>query len=515
LNVVQAILPAPVGNAKVRMLLCEPKLALAADRSTYDVIVSAPDHVSLLRSANCFTREYYALAAARLAKEGIFCQRVSAVDLGPTPLQWVAATFQAVFANCLAIELTPGEYLFLGTNGEQGLVRPKLLARAQAPHVRRILARMGLDWSVLLNVPAYNQEALSQFVQESGGAAQSTAKCRWALAVPRDVMRWGFKLQETQQQLAPMMGRLLNWMGDEADSDAVLRRLAEVKAQQDLMGRYADQYWAYRATLRAQMTNRPRGKIVQASAQEAFSRMHPEDKRRMAYLKALGKAVKTRSPEDIERLAAFEAPYDPLISYFLHHEAAELYRRGGRREPAKELAHRLHAIFYSSPRDASLHNVVEAIKLLRDHPEAVPEPRPRWQTLNALLQALRQRWEARAGIRPPTARAAIADIDDTLSAAEMALAAMQDLAGPAAVSPNDWRHRAMAIERMLIRPVKNYRSQLQPHLLRNQPLQLDDSSIEEEPSANDAGQQGGHEQPAGNEEPQAAGVVPADARVEE
>jgi len=237
----------------------------------------------------------------------------------------------------------------------------------------------------------------------------------------------------------------------------------------------------------------------------------------MAYFRALGKAARTREPGDIARVAAFETPYDPLISYFVHHEVAELYRRCGSRMPQEELRHRLHAVFFSSPRDASLGNVVQAITLLRDYPQAQPEARARWQTLNALLQALRQRWEARAGIKPATARAAMADIEATLSAAETALACMQALAPQAGVSPRDFQNRKSVIERMLLKPVRNYRSQLHPHLVRNEQTGLDEpDEAGDEPSGasgDTAPRSPATETPAedSDEQPEPA-VVPAEAR---
>src|SRR5260221_9427122 len=143
------------------------------------------------------------------------------------------------------------------------------------------------------------------------------------------------------------------------------------------MTKYADQYWAYRASLRDQVKEKPRSQIRQASATDDEGRMHPEDRRRLRYFQVLGQAVKSNHAADIERLVDFASPYDPLISYFVHEEAAEMYSRSAERDVARELRHRLHATFFSSPPDASLRNVVAPLRLLREHPEPEPDPQPR------------------------------------------------------------------------------------------------------------------------------------------
>src|SRR5262249_55510276 len=148
---------------------------------------------------------------------------------------------------------------------------------------------------------------------------------RLALSLPREVMRWGAKQQELFTGLAKVKGRLLDWIGEEAQSQVLVRRLAEVQGQLDLMTKYSDQYWAYRASLRDQVKEKSRSKIQLVSAIDDRKQIHPEDQRRLEYFTALGEATRTHSAQDIDRLVQFAEPYDPLISYFVHEEAAEMY----------------------------------------------------------------------------------------------------------------------------------------------------------------------------------------------
>jgi hypothetical protein len=317
---------------------------------------------------------------------------------------------------------------------------------------------------MVLNLAASNGATLEKFLSAEPGAPNSAAGGRLPLSLPREVMRWGPKLQEVHRDLKESRSRLLAWVGDDAESPALVRRLAEVQGQFELMTKFSDQYWSYRASLRDQVKEKSRSQIQQVSASSEDRRMHPEDRRRLRYFQVLGRAVKSGTTADIENLLEFAVPYDPLISYFVHEEAAELYARSRVRDYAQELRHRLHATFFSSPQDASLRNVVAALRLLREHPESEPDPERRWDDLNGLLQALKLRWEARAGVRPNDVKEALHDIDTTLLATEQTLQVLDRLTAEAGFPPNFGTSRRSVLEKTLIRQVKTYQQQLLPHL---------------------------------------------------
>ncbi|MSR56439.1 MAG: hypothetical protein EXS05_02055 [Planctomycetaceae bacterium] len=453
-------------DERVRLTIADPALALDAEPGTFDVVVSSPGHLALLRAQPYLTQTFYRRVARRLAPEGVFCQRLQMIDLGPRPLQSVVRTMQSVFHEVLALEVAPGEMLLAATNNRQGLIQPKLTERLQLPHVQSLLGQSGVDWSVLVNLTAYRNDGLAEFAGMESRRPNLADNSRLPFSLPREVMRWAPKYDEVHAALAPIAGRLVAWIGDEGTSPMLVRRLAEVSGQHDLMTKYSDQYWSYRATLRTQITTKPRSKVEQASLTSDRGQMHPEDRRRRDYFVALGRAIKTRNVFDVQRLERFEFPYDPLLSYFLHQEAAELYARAGDRDVVQELRHRLHAVWFSSPRDASLQNVIATLQLLREYPAAEPDPARRWDTLNALLQALQQRWEARANVTPTDVKAVINDIDATVIATEKTFATLDDLTREVQWPSELWAARRSALERNLIRPVKSYRSDLLPHLHR-------------------------------------------------
>ena len=455
----------PLDDERLSLVPLEPVLAVACRGEKYNVIISSPDSAALLKTAGAYTVEFYQHAASRLTADGIFCQRFRQIDYGPRPLRIAVRSLQTAFREVAAIETAPGEMLLLATNAREGLARRGLLDRVQAPQVRATLAQVGWDWSVLLNLAAYNPQQLREFVQADRVSPNTVGNGLFTFGLPQEVMRWGVKWKEFHQAIDPYAGRMLTWSHVDGNDPDVLQRLGEVVGQRRLMAANPDQYWDYRKVVRKQLTDRPRATIVQVSGQFPARRTHPIDKRRLAYFKALGRAV-SQQPIRSEAIAAverFERPYDPLISYFLHQEVAELYARAEDRDTGRELAHRLHAIYYADVRDRSVRDVAAAMRLILEHPESLPDPADRWDQLNALVERLRARWEARGRRKPIDAQIAMNDIDVSIAAVEAAFVEMDALREPLNLDPIAWRNRKMFVERFLIRPLRTYRSQLFAH----------------------------------------------------
>ncbi len=456
----------PDEDDRLRLLQLDPALAVLCGNEPYDVIISSPPPSALMRATPCFTAEFYNRAASRLAEDGIFCQRFQQVDYGPWPLRIAARTIQAAFDDVAAVETGSGEMVLLATNSPKGLVREKLLERLQTPHVRRVLSQIGWDWSVVLNLTAYGDAALAEFAGEGAAGMNTAGNGRFAFRLPQEVMRWGPKWQDLQQQLSQRRERFLEWIGDDGEDPDVLRRLAEVAGQRKLMTNSPDEWWVYRKAVRDQFRSGPQTLIQQVSHKLPSRALHPEEKRRLQYFAALSKAIsqKPLNNENIRRVAAFATPYDPLISYFLHQEVAELYARADDRDLQAELVHRLHAIYFADSRDRSVRNVTEAVRLLLEHPETVPDPFQRWDHLHALLQMLKSRWEARASVKPSAATGVVLiDIDKSISAVERSFAAMDELAGRVDVPADEWQARRDYLERTLVRPLRTYRGRILPH----------------------------------------------------
>jgi len=447
-------------DERLQITTADPALLLASTDARHDVIISSPDHSSLAPSATQFTREFYQNAARCLSPEGIFCQRFQYVDFGVKPILALADTLQTAFSKVAAIELAPGELLFIATNDPRGFVRPGLLDRAQAPHISDLMRLVGWDWSVLLTLPAYRPESIQEIAAANPWGVNAAANGDFAFRLPPEVIRWAPKLQDVQATLGPRQETIRDWMGAEmASRPELVRRLSEVKGHQELVLNYPDQYWAYRRKVREQVTKHPKSLIRQVNYEVAPGEMDAEDRRRLRYFEVLGEAAKSRLPEDIRRVAAFETPYDPLLSYFSHLEVAELYLRAGHPEPRQELRHRLHAIYYASPHDRSVQNLHEAIDLLLEEPHAMPDATERWDCLNSLLQVMQLRWESRAA-NPGIPRDMLRDADRSLVVAEKTMKVLASSATEAGVAPEMWEARQAVLERNLVRALRKYRTEL-------------------------------------------------------
>jgi hypothetical protein len=466
-RVVRHLLPSGTGamaldDERVTLSVCDPAIGLPAVPGEFDVVVSSPENLGLAQAQPYVTTEFYRRAARKLSPGGVFCQRLQHIDLGPRPIQAITRAMQSVFSDVQAVEVAPGEMLLCATNDELGLIRPEIVARLETPQVRAVLGDSGLDWTVLLNIAAVDHQGLEKFCMTSTGPLNTACGGRLPFALPREMMRWAPKLDELHEALGPVAARLLSWVGEDGKTPVVVRRLAEVQGQYELMTKYADQFWAYRASLRDQVKDKPRSAIQLTSGTSEEKKMHPEDRRRLAYFSSLSRAIRTRSAADIERLSKLAFPYDPLITYFSHQEVAELMSRSPERDCAVELRQRLYATYYSSPRDSSLRNVLAALTLLREHPECEPDPSARWDDCNALLQALKMRWEARVGVRPADVKETINDVDQTVLAVEQTFRQLDVLTAEAGISEALWRARRSILEKTLIAPVRSYQLELLP-----------------------------------------------------
>ncbi len=461
--------PNPLDDSRLAFRTVDPIWALSANTDLHDVILCDGGQPAELSAAPMFTREFYFQVSHALAPEGIYCQRFVHADLGPGPILTAVKTLQSAFREVITFQVSAGEMLLLATNSAEGLVRPKLLARAQRPHVRRVLAQVGWDWSVMFNLPACSDEKLRMLISDAdqGVPINTAASGHFALDLPYEVMRWAPKWQELQTAMASASQRLADWIPEE-ETTPLVDRLAEVTAQRELMTRFPDQPWVYRRTVKQRIQSG--SSIIEQVKYEANGGMSPESKRRLRYFATLGEAAKQPglTPADIGRVVEFAEPYDPLISYFMQQEVAELYGRSTAAGSEAELRHRLHAIYFAPEHDRSVRNVVDAIELLVASPEAIPDPADRFDQLDSLLQVLKRRWENRGQASASTSRIVLNDVQKSIDAGVKGLAELGRLSADADFRPEDWERRETVLRRGAIRPLRAYRNQLTAYHMRSE-----------------------------------------------
>lgn len=458
----------PQADARLRIRGIDAVAAIRTEADApqqFDVIASCPPSPVLLEASPAFTVEWYRGVQRRLFEGGIFCQRFQQSDFGPAPAAVVAATLQAVFQHVLAFETGPGELVFVASDGRPLTSGRELIDRLERRHVREVLADVGWDWSVILNLDAYDGSQLAAFAAAHSAEPNTVGSSRLAFNSWWEMLRWSPKWQERLEALSGHRSRLLEWVGDAGADPRVLRRLAEVAGARRLMVESPDEWWHYRRELREQIRSIPAKTLIQ---QATFSAGHvplpPEAQRRMDYLQALSAAVTDgATAEEVARLADFAEPFDPLLSYFLHHEVARLAAGSSECDRCVELAHRLAAVFHADPRDRSVRDVAAALRLLAEHPESLAGQTERFDQLNALLQALKHRWDNRAATAPRNVSVGLNDLSQSIAAAEAALTEMDRLAEADSGIAEWWPARRRYLEHALIGPLRTYRDQLLPH----------------------------------------------------
>ncbi len=507
----------PLRDSRVVSRVAPLSWATRNHDNQFDVIISQPGLPGIAGTSSCLTQEFYANVAAQLNKSGLFCQRVDLTDFGPKPLVNLLNTSRSVFQHVAAIEPVPGQVLLLATNSERGLCRGDLTSRLQSPQVRSQLAQIGWDWCVPLNLPLYGPKLLEQQPANGSIFTNTCGNLYLAYQLPGEMLRWGAKSGERTEVLGPHAESLLVWLGEEGNRPEILQRIGEVAGQQKLLTEYPDQYWVYRKSVREQLTDHPRtlmrkNRIRQVGLGTDAPYIHPDDRRRMDYFTALSKVTKSRRADlnAINTLSEFSHPYDPLVSYFLHEEAAASLRRMRVRaledeiseiddsslntatmeteddqvalassqtdegdHPAvtvqqqarRELWHRLHTAYFSSPQSRSVRNLINAIHLLCNDDLTDVSRLDRWDHLNAMLQLLQTRWRNRGPSRTAPSRVVLNDIEKSIAAVEAAFRKMEQLAQQEPPLTRHWAVRHHYLKQTLLRPLDSYRERLLPHYM--------------------------------------------------
>lgn len=467
-QVLAQVTPNPLDDSRVTIERAEPLLKLRSAPDQADVIIAATDQQGTPHAATMITAEFLTTASSALREDGLYCQPLDHADFGPDAFQIIVATWQSVFSEVAAIEIAPGKLLMIGTNSPSGIIRPGIIERLQRPNVRFALAQTGWDWSTPLRLSVYNDQGLSTAFESSAAAVSDVASSRLTCLLPWEVMRWGDKYSDTMQKLTPIGQTLQFTIGEDAYSREVKNRLAELTEQQELIHEHPDEYWYYRRKVKERLTKTPQSELVQVKGEEPLHELQEDEKRRVDYFKTLGAAAKQKQPgtADLNAIAEFAAPHDPLISLFLHQELAELATRDRDRHAQTELLHRLHRIYFTAASDEAVRNVIACIEILCDHPETISDEAHRADQLDSLLQVLHDRWHNRGNTPPGSSKIVLNDIEQSVAAIDRAFEQLESLSPARGYTSEQWQSRRLALEKSLLRPLQAYRTTLMPHHAR-------------------------------------------------
>lgn len=428
--------------------------AHSQDAKTYDVIIVPEGVVAPAAHQPQLTPEFHAAMAARLNEEGIFCQRLSISDFGATPVIETLRSLNTAFRQVSIVTTDGSELLLLATNSEYPMIDDQLVKRLETPHVRKLCAQLGGDWSMLTQLAYVTPEKVLE-IAGSAAPGNRTLSGQFALRLASDALRWGVKWKEKQGLFAERATLVLVAMDLTDDAEQIIaRRIQDSQARMKILTETPDNQWAYRRELKDGLKNRPRTKIQKVN-NEIRQTFDEYDQRRKVYFLALGSAARQPKPslEAITTLEQFAQPYDPLLTDFAHFEAAHLLGRAAQPDPAREYRNWLHCIGYAPVNDRSVRPVVAAMDLLRRNPEIVSDPALRWEQHGALLDAMRLRWVNRWQ-KGTESKYDAADMQSASVAISATLSAMDDLAATAGIDAETWKVQRQIWEDTLQSPLR-------------------------------------------------------------
>jgi hypothetical protein len=395
-----------------------------------------------------------------LTVQGIFCQSISQRDVGPLAVMVSMSTVQAVFRSSVLVAVGGGRVLILATNAEALVDRPGLIGRLQGPHVRAALAEIGWDWANVLQLPARlpasSVDSLALNHVGNGWLAARLPAASLSGGLVHDASVKG-SMQPVRTLLS--LARIENeWVAE------VRERLADVLKGRKLLGRGADGIRAYRKSVDKQIVSRPRF-VFRSDSEQGIRRLrHPVDRRRRQFLKVLAsvEAAKRPSDDQIRRVVAFGRPFDPLLSEFIHREAAALWARQSGDSRREELRHRLHAVYFGTQAVSGVDDVHQAIEVLLTVRPSEGEAAMDWDHCNALLEVLKQRWSSRSSHRLGTDEARL-----SIELVGRVMDRMDSLIERDSSLGRHWAERREVVDRGLIDPLRLSRSRRARRVLAN------------------------------------------------
>ena len=447
------------------------------DGRRFDVVLAATAGPFSTNAQSQLTEEFYRAAAARLTPDGVLSQRFRQHDLGAEPLVVAISTLSAVFNKVAAVQVVPGEIVLLATNSETPLLDEGFLARLQKEHVRRELGRSGWDWAQLAGLPVIDaQDPIGLFDHEPLREPATGSNGRFVFGLPLDAERWGNKAAELRDMFAPHQMRIAEATPFGPAHDEFRRRISAVAQQSEILANFPDQPWPYRTSLKMEMQRNPRPPVETVRDGEILRSPHPLDELRKDYFVALGNALKTaggeastkpKSVEALNDVRRFTLQYEPLVSHFAHHELVRLHEMTDHPAPADELQHRLHTVYFHEPGDYSVRHIAAAIDHLLELPDPAPSAADRFDHLNALLQELVERWQARTQYEPKSSAVVQNDISDCVRAANRALDELEVLADEVGVSRTGFLARRRFINTVLISRLRSYGDEILAHRMKH------------------------------------------------
>jgi spermidine synthase len=136
----------PEADPRVRVVIGDGRNFLTQANDRYDVIISEPSNPWITGVSNLFTVDYWQLARARLAEDGVFCQWAQLYEMSSKNIKTILRTFSEVFpyTYVFSAEDLSSDVILVATNRPLGLDLAALKKNFARPILGAELARGGV-----------------------------------------------------------------------------------------------------------------------------------------------------------------------------------------------------------------------------------------------------------------------------------------------------------------------------------------------------------------------------------
>jgi spermidine synthase len=133
-----------LADPRVELAINDARNALLVEDARYDLVVSQPSHPWLAGAGNLFTRDFFAIVAARLAPGGIHAQWLNLFRMDEPTLRSILRAFFEVHAHGLTlVDATTADMLLIGSARPLRIDWDRIQERMRPPEVARALTAAG------------------------------------------------------------------------------------------------------------------------------------------------------------------------------------------------------------------------------------------------------------------------------------------------------------------------------------------------------------------------------------
>ena len=134
-----------LNDPRLNLIVADARNFMLADSTPYDVIISQPSNPWISGISNLFTQEFFEMAKARLAHDGIMTQWVQSYSMSTEDLQTILYTFQTVFPHVSLWMPLSGDLVMIGSNEPHSLNYEQLQYLFDEPAIQANLAKVNVN----------------------------------------------------------------------------------------------------------------------------------------------------------------------------------------------------------------------------------------------------------------------------------------------------------------------------------------------------------------------------------